>query len=45
MSKVIKIKKGKDIQVAPGGGHIVHIPMPANTNEQTMIARYFEEVK
>lgn len=33
--------KGKTMDVAPGSGHTVRIPMPENTTEQCMIARYF----
>ncbi len=32
--------KGKQMAIAPGGGHVVRIPMPENTTEQCMIARY-----
>ncbi|MDH5393709.1 MAG: tRNA 5-hydroxyuridine modification protein YegQ [Gammaproteobacteria bacterium] len=32
--------KGIQMHVAPGSGHTVRIPMPENTTEQCMIARY-----
>lgn len=32
--------KGKQMDVAPGSGHTVKIPMPENTTERCMIARY-----
>jgi putative protease len=34
-------KHGHEIQVAPGGGHEVKIPMPAANAGYGLVARYF----